>query len=185
MCGIIKAMSEELFDVLDEKGNKTGITKPRSAVHRDGDWHKSVHIWIIRGDEILLQRRAPQKDSYPNMLDISAAGHLDAGEDAITGAMRELKEELGIDANPRDFELIGRVVQSSRPRPDFINNEFNDIFVFRTDKGPEDMTLQKEEVSEVVYVPFAKFKEMIDEHNPELLRHDDEFKILFDWLNQQ
>jgi hypothetical protein len=47
------------------------------------------------------------------------------------------------------------------------------------------MTLQKEEVSEVVYVPFAKFKEMIDERNPELLRHDDEFKILFDWLNQQ
>ena len=119
------------------------------------------------------------------MLDISAAGHLDAGEDAITGAVRELKEELGIDAAPSDFELIGRVVQSSRPRPDFINNEFNDILVLRTDKGSEDMTLQKEEVSEVVYVSFAKFKEMIDEHNPELLRHDDEFKILFDWLNQQ
>ena len=110
-------MSEEYFDVLDEKGNKTGITKPRSAVHRDGDWHKSVHVWIIRGNEILLQRRAPQKDSYPNMLDISAAGHLDAGEDAITGAMRELKEELGIDAEPSDFELIGRVTQSARPRP--------------------------------------------------------------------
>ena len=178
-------MSEELFDVLDKKGNKTGITKPRSAVHRDGDWHKAVHIWIIRDGEILLQRRAPQKDSYPNMLDISAAGHLDAGEDAITGAMRELKEELGIDAAPSDFELIGQVVQSSRPRPDFINNEFNDILVLRTDKGPEDMILQKEEVSEVVYVPFAKLKEMIDEHDPELLRHDDEFKILFDWLNRQ
>lgn len=175
-------MSEELFDVLDEKGNKTGITKPRSAVHRDGDWHKSVHIWIIRDDEILLQRRAPEKDSYPNMLDISAAGHLDAGEDAITGAMRELKEELGIDAGPSDFELIGRVTQSARPRPGFINNEFSDIFILHTDKGPEDMVIQKDEVSEVFYVPFIKFKEMVDGNDPELLRHEEEFGILFDYL---
>ncbi len=185
MCGIIKAMSEELFDVLDEKGNKTGITKPRSAVHRDGDWHKAVHIWIIRDGEILLQRRAPQKDSYPNMLDVSCAGHLDAGEEATACAVRELKEELGLDANPSDFELIAQISTSTRPRPGFINNEFKDIFVLRTDKGPEDMTFQKEEVAEVVYVSLAKLKEMIDEHNPELLRHDDEFKILIDWLNRQ
>lgn len=181
----MKVMSEEYFDVLDEKGNKTGITKLLSAVHRDGDWHKSVHVWIIRGGEILLQRRAPQKDSYPNMLDISAAGHLDAGEDAITGAMRELKEELGIDAEPNDFELIGRVTQSARPRPDFINNEFNDVFILHTDKGPEDMVFQEEEVSEVIYVPFAKLKEMVEGNNPELVRHEDEFKILFDYLESQ
>ena len=50
-------MNKEYFDILDENGNKTGKTKLRSEVHRDGDWHKAVHIWIInnKGD-ILLQR---------------------------------------------------------------------------------------------------------------------------------
>ena len=178
-------MNEEYFDVLDENGNKTGITKSRNAVHRDGDWHKAVSIWIIRNGEILLQRRAPQKDSYPNMLDASCAGHLDAGEEATACAVRELKEELGLDIDPSDLVLIGQTSTSTRPRPGFINNEFKDIFALRTNKGPEDMVFQKEEVSEVIYVPFAKLKEMIDGNAPELVRHEAEYKILFDWLARQ
>lgn len=34
---------EECFDILDENGNYTGITKLRKEVHRDGDWHKTAH----------------------------------------------------------------------------------------------------------------------------------------------
>ena len=177
-------MSEELFDVLDEKGNKTGITKPRSAVHRDGDWHKSVHIWIIRGGELLLQRRCAKKDSYPNMLDISCAGHLSAGEDSITGAMRELKEELDLDVEPSQLELIGRVTQSVRPRPDFINNEFNDVFVLHTDKGVEDMKFQEEEVSEIFYLPFAEFRAMVANHQPDLVWHEQEFDLILDYIGR-
>ena len=182
MYGIIMAMNEELFDVLDEKGNKTGITKPRSAVHRDGDWHKSVHVWIVRNGEVLLQRRAPEKDSYPNMFDASCAGHLDAGEEATACAVRELKEELGLDVDPSDLELIGQISTSTRPHPGFINNEFKDIFALHTDKGPEDMIFQKEEVAEVVYVPFAKLKEMVEGNDPELVQHDTEYNILFKYL---
>ena len=88
-------MEEEYIDLLDENGNKLNTRKKRTEVHRDGDWHKSVHIWIInKNSEILLQRRAADKDSDPNMLDISCAGHLSSGDDSITGAIRELKEEL-------------------------------------------------------------------------------------------
>ena len=73
---------EEYFDILDEHGNKTDRIKPRSEVHRDGDWHRAVHIWIINNQgEILLQRRAPDKDTHPNFWDISVGGHLQAGDD--------------------------------------------------------------------------------------------------------
>ena len=84
-------MNKEYFDILDENGNKTGKIKLRTEVHRDGDWHKAIHIWIIndKGD-ILLQRRSADKDSNPNMLDISCAGHLTAGDDSLNGAIREL-----------------------------------------------------------------------------------------------
>ena len=49
---------EEYFDILDENGKKTGKTKLRKEVHKDGDWHKAVHVWIINDkNEILLQRK--------------------------------------------------------------------------------------------------------------------------------
>lgn len=57
-------MCKEYFDILDDNGNKTGKIKLRSEVHRDGDWHKAVHIWILnQSGDILLQRRSATKDS--------------------------------------------------------------------------------------------------------------------------
>ena len=59
-------MCKEYFDILDDNGNKTGKIKLRSEVHRDGDWHKAVHIWILnQSGDILLQRRSATKDSNP------------------------------------------------------------------------------------------------------------------------
>ena len=49
-------MSKEYFDILDENGNKTGQTKLRSEVHRDGDWHKAVHIWIFNDKGEALEK---------------------------------------------------------------------------------------------------------------------------------
>ena len=39
---------DELFDVLNDSGERTETTKRRGDIHRDGDWHASVHIWIAR-----------------------------------------------------------------------------------------------------------------------------------------
>ena len=122
-------MAKEYFDILDENGNKTGKTKLRSEVHRDGDWHKAVHIWIINNTgDILLQRRCATKDSNPNKLDISSAGHLSAGDDSLTGALRELKEELNLDVKPEDLQFIKTLKRSSRYTETFINNEFDKLF---------------------------------------------------------
>ena len=54
--------------------------------------------------ELLLQKRSQQKDSYPGCYDISSAGHSPAGVDFIPSALRELKEELGLDARPVEEE---------------------------------------------------------------------------------
>jgi len=70
----------EFFDVLDKNGNPTGQVKDRNDVHRDGDWHKAVHIWIINfKGELLIQKRSPNKDTGAGQWDISAAGHMPAG----------------------------------------------------------------------------------------------------------
>ncbi|KAL7528369.1 hypothetical protein ACHAWF_002539 [Thalassiosira exigua] len=80
----------------------TGRTKERGRVHADGDWHRSVQAWIVQADaegggrvRVLLQRRSPYKDTHPNQLDVSCAGHVDAGENTLDTVVRELEEELG------------------------------------------------------------------------------------------
>ena len=179
-------MKKEFFDVLDENGNKTSKTKLRSEVHRDGDWHKAVHIWIINNNgDVLLQRRCATKDSNPNMLDISSAGHLSAGDDSLTGAIRELKEELNLDVSKEDLKLIKTLKRSSKYTETFINNEFDDLYILRTDKKLEDMKYQEEEISEIMFVPYKEFKKMVQNRQPDLLRHDDEFEILFNLFDNE
>lgn len=177
---------EEYFDILDENGNKTGKTKLRSEVHRDGDWHKAVHIWIFNDKgEVLLQRRCATKDSNPNMLDISSAGHLSAGDDSLDGAIRELKEELDLDVNPQDLQLVKTFKKSSKYTETFINNEFDDMYILKTNKSIDDMHYQESEISEIFFVPYKEFKKMVKNKQPDLLMHTDEFEILFNMFDGQ
>lgn len=41
------------------------------------------------------------------------------------------------------------------------------------------MEFQKDEISEIFFVPYKKFKIMVNNKAPDLLRHDEEFEILF------
>ena len=86
-------MEEERFDIVDAAGAPTGETRPRSEVHALGLRHRAVHVWLLspRTGELLLQRRADIKDSWPGRWDISSAGHLSAGESSLPTAMRELE----------------------------------------------------------------------------------------------
>ena len=183
---MILSMPEEFFDVLDENGNKTGKIKARSKVHKDGDWHRSAHIWVLNehGD-VLLQRRAPNKDLFPNMLDISCAGHLSAGDEPLSAALRELKEELGLDVEPKELQFIKTLVRPDDGGNTFKNNEFADLYILRTTKTAEEIDFQKEEISEVIFVPYKKFKQMIADKQPDLMLDYDEFKILFDLFDKE
>lgn len=179
-------MSKEYFDLLDENGNKIGKTKIRTEVHRDGDQHKAVHIWIINNNgDILLQRRCATKDSNPNMLDISSAGHLSAGDDSLDGAIREVKEELNLDVNKEELQFIKTIKRSSKYTSTFINNEFADLYILRTNKSIDNMKFQKDEISEIFFVPYKQFKEMVNNRQPDLLRHDEEFEILFSLFDSE
>src|SRR5919204_6713689 len=89
------AEADELFDVYDGAGRPTGRVKRRGDVHRDGDWHRSFHCWVLCESEanpaLLLQRRGPHKDTWPNRLDSSVGGHFRAGE-TLDEVLREVEE---------------------------------------------------------------------------------------------
>ncbi|MGN0650942.1 MAG: NUDIX domain-containing protein [Oscillospiraceae bacterium] len=163
----------ELFDILTPEGERTGTTKPRCEVHRDGDWHGSVHIWVLRrrfdGTEILMQKRAAGKDSNPNCYDAAATGHIDAGEDALAAAVRELYEEMGIHAAPSDLlPVIRRQVREDRVfhGKRFLNNEINSVYLLTKAVSDSEIRFEEEEISAVEWQPYEKLEEALTHEDP-------------------
>ena len=141
----------ERIDVLTPDGRPTGVTKPKDEIHRDGDWHRAAHIWIIASDgRILLQRRSPRKENNPNLWDVSAAGHRSAGESAVEAAVRETYEELGLRIEARELKLVATLRESCVLNNDtYYDNEFHEIFVVLRDADINALELDPEEVAEV------------------------------------
>jgi len=103
-------MPDELIDVLAEDGSPLGRSKEKALVHRDGDWHRTVHLWIVTPDlRVLLQKRSSSKVNHPSLWDVSVAGHVDAGESPATAAIREAREELGIEIAEEELRHIATI----------------------------------------------------------------------------
>ena len=102
----------ELLDIVDEQGVPTGETVTRARAHEEGIRHRTSHVWLVRvkdgAMQVLLQKRSDDKDSFPGCYDISSAGHIPAGNGFEESAVRELREELGVEADIKELVLCGR-----------------------------------------------------------------------------
>jgi isopentenyldiphosphate isomerase len=144
----------ELIDVLTSEGALAGVRKPKSEIHLRGHWHRAAHVWIVATEgRILLQRRSPQKENNPALWDVSAAGHLSAGETSIDAAIREVREELGLRLRPQELQFMTTLRESCvLNRGTYIDNEFHDIFIVRRDVDLASLVLDPQEVAEVKWV---------------------------------
>lgn len=152
-------MKEENLDIFSERGVHIGIAT-RSEVHAKGYWHNTFHCWLVsreNGNEyILFQKRHPQKDTYPNLLDITSAGHLLAGEKVADG-VREVEEELGIAVSFDRLVPLG-VFQEKFTGTSMLDNEFCHTFLYECNLPLDDFQPQLEEVVGIVKI---KLDEMI------------------------
>ena len=102
-------MSQEIFDVVNARDEIIG-QQTRSEVHRLGLMHRAVHVLVFNAHgQIFLQKRSLNKDRQPGLWDSSASGHLDRGEDYDACALRELREEIGLQLSAvpqRLFKLL-------------------------------------------------------------------------------
>jgi len=90
-------MAEEIFDVVNERDEVIG-QKPRSEIHRLKLNHRAVHVLVFNSrGELFLQKRSLKKDCFPGAWDSSASGHLDSGESYDACAVREVREEIGLE----------------------------------------------------------------------------------------
>jgi isopentenyldiphosphate isomerase len=151
-------MENEKLKIFDEDRNQIGVAT-REEVHRIGHWHEAFHCWFISREEgidyIYLQIRSDAKKDYPNLLDITAAGHLLAHE-IVNDGIREVKEEVGIDVSFKELVPLG-VFKYCVTRENFIDKELANVFVYKSNKTMDEFKLQKEEVSGMVKAELNSF----------------------------
>ncbi len=173
----------ELLDVINEKG-KVVDTKDRKQIYIDGNLHRTVHIWVINSNkELLVQKRSPKKDTYPNLWAISTAGHVKAGETSIESALRELKEELGIKATEKDLEYLFSIRRKDDMGEIHLNT-LDDVYLVEADLDIENTKLQFSELTDIKYVYYEYleqiFKNKDSQYVPICEEHDKLFKYLHD-----
>ena len=172
----------EYIDIFDENNNPIGEVKEKSQAHEEGDFHRTAHVWIINDkNELLLQKRSASKKSHPNCWDISGAGHVRTGESVIDGAIRELREELGVEAKEKDLKYIATIKSTKNPK----NMEFQYVYLLKCNKKTDEYIFEDKEVSEVKYVYYEELEKMVEGRVKGLLIHEEEYKTLFNYIRNK
>lgn len=174
----------EFIDVLDERRNKVGIVRNRELVYKNGDWHKTVHIWLINSkNELLIQKRAKDKQTFPNLWAISIAGHVISGETSIEAALREIKEEIGIDVNPNDLKLIFTIKRIQEYKNGFLHVH-DDVYLFKYDLDLYNTKIQKEELTDIRFINYKELEERLINKDPSFVPFTEEHEKLFEYLKE-
>lgn len=153
---------DELWQLYDEQGQAlSGEGAKKDDVFSKGLLHGASHVWIWRkvNDkiEILLQKRATDKRTWPNRYDISAAGHIDLDETPLDAALREAKEEINLDIVSDELKLFCVHRAYLKAGNGAIENEFQWLYSLELASNTN-FTLQASEVESLAWIPLSKFK---------------------------
>src|SRR5215210_8851677 len=147
----------EPFDIISADGKPTGRVKSRAEVHRDGDWHRAIHVWVAGVDNrgvpfLTVQHRSPDKDTWPGRFDATVGGHYRAGE-TLAETLREVEEEIGVIPSLRDLRPLGVRVCASEAQPGIIDREIQDVFLLRDDRPLENFRPNPAELAALIRFP--------------------------------
>jgi len=165
----------EIWDLYDGNGNRTGKTMERGANVPRGLYHLGVDAWIMNSNgELLIQRRALTKESYPGMWAMTG-GSAVKGENSQKAIIREVKEEIGLILKKEELELV-RKFRTTRTY----------IYTYFVKKDIEDISkleLQKEEVIDLKWVSLSEIEKMAEEGTFIKSRWDEVKDIMYEKLN--
>lgn len=143
----------EVWDIFNENREKTGKTHIRGEDMLQGDFHQVVHVWIMNEEgQLLIQQRQPWKKGWPNMWDCAAAGSTLTGETTEMAAIRETKEELGIDLQMEKAEILFTVKFS---------RGFDDNFLVKQNVDASEWKLQYEEVADAKWATMDEIRALV------------------------
>ena len=165
----------EYLDIVDENAEPTGNVVERSKIHKNGLLHRTSHVWLLRRRngrvQILLQLRSKDKESWAGCYDISSAGHIPAGDGFVESALRELQEELGIEASANELIHCGDrrfVFRYEYRGEEFTDNQISRVFALWRDIDECGITVQQSEVDSVLWMDFDECVHKVENN---LFRH--------------
>jgi len=148
----------ELWNIRDKNGNVTGRFHERGKPMGKDEYHLEVCVWIVNDNgEFLISQRSPNK-SYPNIWECTG-GNAVAGDDSLTTALKEVKEELGISLEPQNGRILHHRLPCSNPEC----HGLVDIWLFRQNVDISTVTLAPDETSNVMWASREEISRMMDE----------------------
>lgn len=155
---------DELIDLVSFADRPLAIIEKGQA-HREGLLHRAVHLWIVHAPDgekpaLLLQLRGRDKSLMPNRYDVSAAGHLLAGESYLCGALRECGEELGFTPDAHALCPLGKRVELFEDAT-LKNFELCTCYLLRDDRMLADYPIGYPEVAGLCLAPLQDLAQML------------------------
>lgn len=151
----------ELWDILDENGNKTGRLHERGKPMQQGDHHLIVQIWIMNNNgEFLISKRSLGITGWAGMWQ-TTGGSAVAGDDSLTTAIKETSEEIGVTLDPKNGQLFKHY---KTPHSNDKGIAFYDVWLFRQEADISTITLQPDETCDAMWASKDKIKQMVDEN---------------------
>lgn len=146
----------ELWDILDENGNKTGGLHERGKLMQEGEYHLVVNVWIRNDEgEFLISRRSKDKGHIWH----TTGGAAVAGDDSLTTALKEAREEIGVTLDQKSGQFFKRM---SVPHEKGGGSAFVDIWLFRQEVDMNTVTLQVEEICDAMWASEAEIRQMAE-----------------------
>lgn len=155
-------MKREILDIFDENFILIGHSDYKT-IHDKGFWHQVIHCWIMDPTShlVIYQKRGKNKIIYPEMLDVSVAGHCRIHENPEITVKREAHEELGIKIDRRNLVKIGlrKNISSSENNT---NKEFQHIYFYKMKIDPNKIKINNSEIQYIVLLNPEDVREAIE-----------------------
>ena len=153
---------QEYVDLMDEAGRYTGDSVLKDEAHRKGLFHPTVHIWFYTPDgRVLLQQRGADKTTFPLLWDVSVAGHVSAGESILDAAIREIKEEIGLEIKADQLQELGLFKSVQEHREDLVDKEFHHTYLCELAVPFSRLKKQDSEVNALKLIPLITLAEEV------------------------
>lgn len=159
-------MSVPIVDVVDRNNQPRGFKVDVNHATRYGQWFRGVHIAIYtRNGQVLVERRSHHILFYPDHLDISLGGIVEAGEEPLQTAVRELHEELGLKIKPQALQLTSVSRYNHRwPRYHKLTRNVIYHYLLELPSANVAIQLQRSEVSEATFMSLHDAKRLVKRH---------------------
>jgi len=156
---------DERIDIVTDLGEPTGTTALKSEAHKNGWYHNTVHLWLYtKAGDILLQQRSHLKQIHPLLWDVSVAGHIDAGETFEKAAIREAKEEIGIDLYESQLVHMGAELHKGEYNNGEIKDyEFHQMYIAEFSTPLTSLVINTEEVEAIKLVSIPEFEALLEQ----------------------